>query len=147
MAKKVTESLTGFGIWGVEFFISDEHVYFSELSPRPHDTGMVTLAGTQNFNEFELHLRAVLGLPIPEITLERSGASAVILSHVENTNPIYTGIEQACSEPKSDLKIFGKPTTRKYRRMGVALAYDSPEAETTNLVEKAKSIAKKVSIN
>ena len=89
----------------------------------------------------------VLGLPIPEITLERSGASAVILSHVENTNPIYTGIEQACSEPKSDLKIFGKPTTRKYRRMGVALAYDSPEAETTNLVEKAKSIAKKVSIN
>lgn len=83
MAAKVTEALTGAGIWGVEFFLShDNGVYFSELSPRPHDTGMVTLAGTQNLNEFELHLRAVLGLPIPEITQERIGASAVILSPI-----------------------------------------------------------------
>ena len=81
MAEKVTRALTGAGLWGVEFFLSHENgVYFSELSPRPHDTGMVTLAGTQNLNEFELHLRAVLGLPIPGIKQERIGASAVILS-------------------------------------------------------------------
>ena len=81
MAAKVTEALGGAGLWGVEFFLSHEHgVYFSELSPRPHDTGMVTLAGTQNLNEFELHARAVLGLPIPAITFERMGASAVILA-------------------------------------------------------------------
>ena len=78
MAEKVTRALTGAGLWGVEFFLSHENgVYFSELSPRPHDTGMVTLAGTQNLNEFELHLRAVLGLPIPGIKQERMGASAV----------------------------------------------------------------------
>ena len=83
MAEKVTRALTGAGIWGVEFFLShDKGVYFSELSPRPHDTGMVTLAGTQNLNEFELHCRAVLGLPIPAITQERMGASAVILSGI-----------------------------------------------------------------
>src|SRR5438270_12202431 len=92
MADVVTRSLTGAGIWGVEFFLSDKNgVYFSELSPRPHDTGMVTLAGTQNFSEFELHARAVLGLPIPEIILERAGASAVILATKEGKNPTYTG--------------------------------------------------------
>ena len=78
MAEKITEALGGAGLFGVEFFLTDEGVYFSELSPRPHDTGMVTLAGTQNFNEFELHLRAILSLPIFEITLEKAGASAVI---------------------------------------------------------------------
>ena len=83
MAEKVTRALTGAGLWGVEFFLSHENgVYFSELSPRPHDTGMVTLAGTQNLNEFELHCRAVLGLPIPNIKQERMGASAVILSTI-----------------------------------------------------------------
>src|SRR5690554_2331299 len=91
MAQKVTTALTGCGIWGVEFFITNEGVYFSELSPRPHDTGMVTLAKTQNFNEFELHLRAVLGLPIPEITLERIGASAVILGSENSENPTFEG--------------------------------------------------------
>ena len=89
MAAKVTEALTGAGIWGVEFFLSNENgVYFSELSPRPHDTGMVTLAGTQNLSEFELHCRAVLGLPIPEITQERYGASAVILSDIARYNGV-----------------------------------------------------------
>jgi phosphoribosylglycinamide formyltransferase 2 len=83
MAGKVTQALTGQGIWGVEFFIAKDGVYFSELSPRPHDTGMVTLAGTQNLSEFELHARAVLGLPIPAVTLERTGASAVILAMEE----------------------------------------------------------------
>lgn len=97
MAAAVTEALTGAGIWGVEFFLSHENgVYFSELSPRPHDTGMVTLAGTQNLNEFELHLRAVLGLPIPAITFERMGASAVILSEkaIAGT-PRYEGVGDA----------------------------------------------------
>jgi phosphoribosylglycinamide formyltransferase 2 len=147
MAAKVTAALTGYGIWGVEFFLADEGVYFSELSPRPHDTGMVTLAGTQNFNEFELHLRAVLGLEIPGITLERAGASAVILAENEDPNqPAYSGIEDAVKYPKSDIKIFGKPNTRKYRRMGVALAYDNVSASTDELRKKAKEIADKVKV-
>src|SRR6202012_5723630 len=91
MADKVTRALTGAGIWGVEFFLADEGVYFSELSPRPHDTGMVTLAGTQNLSEFELHARAILGLPIAEITQERSGASAVILADKEGRRPVLPG--------------------------------------------------------
>ncbi len=148
MAGKVTKALTGFGIWGVEFFLADDGVYFSELSPRPHDTGMVTLAGTQNFNEFELHLRAVLGLDIPEITLERAGASAVILANDDNPEqPKYTGLEEAAKYPKSDIKIFGKPNTRKYRRMGVALAYDKPDASTDILRGKSKEIAGKIKVN
>lgn len=148
MAAKVTKALTGAGIWGVEFFISEkEGVYFSELSPRPHDTGMVTLAGSQNFSEFELHARAVLGLPIPEITLERAAASAVILANLENNKwPEYTGVEKACSFPKSDIRIFSKPSTRKYRRMAVALTWDKPETNVSTLVEKAKEIAAQVSV-
>lgn len=108
MAAKVTEALTGAGIWGVEFFLShDNGVYFSELSPRPHDTGMVTLAGTQNLNEFELHLRAVLGLPIPEITQERIGASAVILSPIASKEqPRYRGEEEVCKETNTYLRIL-----------------------------------------
>ena len=86
MAARVTEALTGAGIWGVEFFLGEDGVYFSELSPRPHDTGMVTLAQTQNFNEFELHVRAVLGLPIPEIELLRAGVSAVVLARRRSPN-------------------------------------------------------------
>jgi phosphoribosylglycinamide formyltransferase 2 len=148
MADEVTKALTGFGIWGVEFFLASDGVYFSELSPRPHDTGMVTLAGTQNLNEFELHLRAVLGLDIPEITLEHSGASAVILAGDDNTNtPVYGGIEEAMSIPKSDLKIFGKPNTRVFRRMGVALAYDEIGTSTGLLRERAKEIARKIKVN
>lgn len=148
MADKVTRALTGYGIWGVEFFLASEGVYFSELSPRPHDTGMVTLAGTQNFNEFELHLRAVLGLDIPEITLERAGASAVVLAGDDNSNqPVYSGIEEAAKYPQSDIKIFGKPNTRKFRRMGVALAYGKPDASTDELRVKAKEIADKIRVN
>jgi len=147
MADKVTRALTGCGIWGVEFFLADDGVYFSELSPRPHDTGMVTLAGTQNFNEFELHARAVLGLEIPEITLERAAASAVILAEHESIeNPGYSGLEEAAKYPKSDIKIFGKPSTRKYRRMGVALAYDSPDSSADVLRGKAKEIAAKIKV-
>ncbi len=147
MARKVTEALTGQGIWGVEFFLGEDGVYFSELSPRPHDTGMVTLAGTQNLTEFELHARAILGLPIPEITLERAGVSAVILADGESSVvPKYTGVEDALATKKTDVKIFGKPSTRKYRRMGVALAYGSPDASTDVLRKQAKEAADKVRV-
>jgi phosphoribosylglycinamide formyltransferase 2 len=146
MAEKVTTALTGAGIFGVEFFLADEGVYFSELSPRPHDTGMVTLACTQNFNEFELHLRAVLGLPIPEITLERAGASAVILADKEIALPKYAGLEKAATYPRSDIKIFGKPSARMYRRMGVALAWDKPETDVDKVKEKAIEIAAQINV-
>jgi phosphoribosylglycinamide formyltransferase 2 len=147
MATQVTKALTGAGLWGVEFFLADDGVYFSELSPRPHDTGMVTLAGTQNFSEFELHARAVLGLPIKEITLERVGASAVILANKEGQNPTYIGLENALNHTKSNVFIFGKPITRPYRRMGVAVAYDILEANVDSVKEKAIAIAKMVSVH
>src|ERR1700741_3571418 len=124
MAAKVTKALTGAGIWGVEFFLTDNGVYFSELSPRPHDTGMVTLAGTQNLSEFELHARAILGMPIPEITLERNGASAVVLATKDGKNPTYTGIETVLENKLTDVRVFNKPTTRPYRRMAVVLTHD-----------------------
>lgn len=147
MAEKITEALGGAGLFGVEFFLTDEGVYFSELSPRPHDTGMVTLAGTQNFNEFELHLRAVLSLPIFEITLEKAGASAVILASGDSANPTYTGISEIASLPKTDFRIFGKPTSRPYRRMGVVLTNDALGTPIESVVEKAKASAKLVTVN
>jgi phosphoribosylglycinamide formyltransferase 2 len=147
MAEKVTEALGGAGLFGVEFFLTDEGVYFSELSPRPHDTGMVTLANTQNFNEFELHLRAILSLPISEIKLEKAGASAVILASQHSTNPTYSGIEKIAALPKTDFRIFGKPTSRPYRRMGVALVNDNLETQIENLIERAKEAACLVKVN
>ena len=148
MAGAVTKSLTGFGIWGVEFFLSNKDgVYFSELSPRPHDTGMVTMSGSQNLTEFELHARAVLGLPIPVITLERSGASAVILASEESPNePSYEGIADALSIPGIEIRIFGKPTTRKYRRMGVALASGEIGTSIQDVRKQAAEAAGKVSV-
>jgi len=147
MARRVTEALGGAGIFGVEFFLTDEGVYFSELSPRPHDTGMVTLAGTQNFNEFELHLRAILSLPIAEITLEKAGASAVILASANSDNPTFTGVEQIAALPKTDFRLFGKPTSRPYRRMGVALVSDSTNTPVEDIVEKAKAAAALIIVN
>ena len=147
MARKVTEALGGAGLFGVEFFLTNEGVYFSELSPRPHDTGMVTLAGTQNFNEFELHLRAVLSLPIAEITLEKAGASAVILASENSNHPTYSGMEQIAALPKTDFRIFGKPTSRPYRRMGVALVNDSLDTPIEEIIERAKAAAKLVKVN
>ena len=145
MAAKVTAALGGAGIWGVEFFITKEGAYFSELSPRPHDTGMVTLAGTQNFSEFELHARALLGLSIPEVTLLRNGASAVVLATSEsNRQPEFEGLNEAAKVPNTDFKLFGKPTTRPYRRMAVALAYGTENV--TELVEIAKDVASKISV-
>ncbi|MCF8382658.1 MAG: formate-dependent phosphoribosylglycinamide formyltransferase [Chlorobium sp.] len=146
IAGKVTRSLTGAGIWGVEFFLASDGLYFSEISPRPHDTGMVTLAGTQNLSEFELHARAVLGLPIPEIQLLRVGASAVVLAGSEGKNPGYTGLEDALREAGTDIRIFGKPTTRPYRRMAVTLAYDMPGCDVDALKAKAVANAGKVGV-
>lgn len=147
MAEKVTRALTGHGIWGVEFFLSHENgVYFSELSPRPHDTGMVTLAGTQNFNEFELHLRALLGLPIPGIKLLRAGASAVILSPIASTErPNYRGLELTCEED-ADVRIFGKPATRINRRMGVVVCNGPVDTDLNTLRDKAKRLASYVEV-
>lgn len=147
MAKKVTEALGGAGIFGVEFFLADDGVYFSELSPRPHDTGMVTLANTQNFNEFELHLRAILSLPIDEITLERNGASAVILAQKASDKVSYSGINEVAGKSKTDLRIFGKPTSRPYRRMGVVLTYDAINTSIEDIVVRAKELAGKIEVN
>jgi len=145
MAAKVTAALGGAGIWGVEFFITKEGAYFSELSPRPHDTGMVTLAGTQNLSEFELHARAVLGLPIPKIEWIKNGASAVVLAtETSDETPQFEGLDAALSEENSEVRIFGKPTTRPYRRMAVALAFG--EESVQELVEKAKKIAAKIQV-
>lgn len=146
MAAKVTEALGGAGLFGVEFFISKTAVYFSELSPRPHDTGMVTLAGTQNLNEFELHARAVLGLPINEIQLLKKGASSVILAHANSDAPRFEGTENALSVPNSDIRLFGKPTSRPYRRMGVALVYGDLDKDIEYLVEQAKKVSTRVKI-
>jgi phosphoribosylglycinamide formyltransferase 2 len=149
MAAKVTEALRGSGIWGVEFFIGDDGVYFSELSPRPHDTGMVTLAGTQNFSEFELHARAILGIPVPEIVQLKHGASAVVLASDSGASfPSFTGLDAAATIPSSDFKIFGKPSTRPYRRMAVGLAYSATSDESTSsLVERAKEVAAHIKVH
>jgi phosphoribosylglycinamide formyltransferase 2 len=148
MAAAVTAALGGAGIWGVEFFIGKDGVYFSELSPRPHDTGMVTLAGTQNFSEFELHARAVLGWPVQEITQVRNGANAVILSYLEEEKvPTYSGLEKAAAYSKSDIRIFGKPVCRMYRRMGVAVVYDELNSDMETLRKKAFEIAQCVEIS
>lgn len=146
MAAKVTATLGGAGLWGVEFFVGDEGVYFSELSPRPHDTGMVTLANTQNFNEFELHIRAVLGLPIPEITQERIGASAVLLATKDSNSPTFINIAAIASATKSDFRLFGKPSSRPYRRMGVVVTYDALGENIEDVTQKAKELASRVKV-
>ncbi len=146
MAGQVTAALTGTGLWGVEFFLTNDGVYFSELSPRPHDTGMVTLAGTQNLSEFELHARAILGLPIPAIQLERAGASAVVLAGETADQFTITGLPEALALPQTDVRIFGKPGTRPYRRMAVALAWDAIGTDMDALRRKATQTAGKIGI-
>lgn len=123
MADLVTASLSGAGIWGVEFFLTDTEVYFSELSPRPHDTGMVTLTGATTLSEFELHARAVLGYPIPRLELEHAAASAVVLATEASPQPpSYTGVDDALTQQGIEVRVFGKPSTRPYRRMAVVIA-------------------------
>ena len=147
MAGKITSALEGTGIWGVEFFLTNNGVYFSELSPRPHDTGMVTLMGTQNLSEFELHARAILGLPIPEIKLERAGASAVNLANATSDQFMISGLEKAMLFTDSDIRLFGKPSIRPYRRMGVAHTYGDINSDTNQLRKKAREIAACIEIN
>lgn len=121
IAEKVVNALGGYGIFGVEFFVKGDEVYFSELSPRPHDTGMVTMI-SQDLSEFALHVRAVLGLPIPVIRQFGPSASSVIIVKGKSTNITYTGIEAALAEPDTQIRIFGKPEVNGERRMGVCLA-------------------------
>lgn len=145
MAAKVTESLTGYGIWGVEFFLTKQgEVIFSELSPRPHDTGMVTLSHSTNLSEFELHFRAMMGLPIPAIHLEHAGASAVVLSPVESDKPLDYNLTDVCTEDHARVRIFGKPVAHTGRRMGVVVCYDDVDCDMNALRDKAKRLAKTV---
>jgi len=144
IAKKVTDALGGAGIFGVEFFITKDEVIFSELSPRPHDTGMVTLI-SQNLNEFELHLRAILGLPIPNIDQLAPSASAVILANEKSDSIAFIGVADALSETDVDIKLFGKPTSHPYRRMGVALAKGGNVQEAREKATRAASKIKLVS--
>lgn len=142
MAKKITEALTGAGLWGVEFFLTkDQQVIFSELSPRPHDTGMVTLANTLNLNEFELHLYAALGLPIPGIEQERSGCSAVVLAKEDAPTLPQYNLQDVLKEGHSIVRIFGKPTQHKNRRMGVVLCYGANNCNMDSLRDKTKRLA------
>jgi len=139
MAAKVTSDLGGAGLFGVEFFVTKDEVIFSELSPRPHDTGMVTMI-SQNLSEFDLHARAILGLPIPFIECVE-GASAVVLASEDGKDPTFTGVEEALSQPGIDVRIFGKPTTRPYRRMAVALA------EGADALARARAAAAKITVH
>lgn len=147
MADEVTRALTGAGIWGVEFFLTKQgEVIFSELSPRPHDTGMVTLGHTTNLSEFELHFRAVMGLPIPAIHLEHAGASAVILSPADASAPVDSSLlpynlVEALKEDRTRIRIFGKPEAHKGRRMGVVLCYGEVGDDVNALRDKAKRLA------
>lgn len=145
IAGEVTKALTGAGLWGVEFFLSKQgEVIFSELSPRPHDTGMVTLGHTTNLSEFELHFRAVMGLPIAGIHLEHIGCSAVILSPEESTEPLNYNMLDALKEDHTRIRIFGKPEAHVGRRMGVVLCYGEKGDDLNQLRDKAKRLAKTV---
>jgi phosphoribosylglycinamide formyltransferase 2 len=136
MATKVVDDLGGYGLYGVEFFVAGDAVIFSELSPRPHDTGMVTLV-SQDLSEFDLHARAVLGLPIPAVGLRGPSASAVILADRESADFGFDGLAEALATPGVDVRLFGKPTTRPYRRMGVALASAASTDEARRLAAEA----------
>jgi len=139
IARKVTDDLGGQGIFGVELFVKGDQVWFSEVSPRPHDTGMVTLC-TQRFNEFELHARAILGLPV-EVTMREPGASAVIYGQMDGRGIAFQGVDEALRVPGSDIRLFGKPEAFKKRRMGVALANGK---DTEEARRRAKLAASKV---
>ncbi len=141
MAKAVTDALGGYGIFGCEFFVKGDEVWFSEVSPRPHDTGMVTMI-SQNMSEFEIHLRAILGLPM-EIKLLSPGASYCFHAKDYGVAPLYDGLVEALSIPYTKVRIFGKPTTRPKRRMGVALAVADtvPEAR-----KRAREAAMKMKV-
>ncbi|OEU74188.1 MAG: phosphoribosylglycinamide formyltransferase 2 [Desulfuromonadales bacterium C00003107] len=142
-AKAVTDALGGTGLFGVEFFIKGDTVFFSEISPRPHDTGMVTMV-TQNMSEFELHVRAILGLPVPEIELLSPGASHVVLATEHSDNVGITGVAEALTVPRSKVRVFGKPDTRPGRRMAVALVLADDVEEARKQAAKAAAAIKVV---
>lgn len=142
IAEKVTEALGGRGVFGVELFIKGDHVWFSEVSPRPHDTGMVTLI-SQNLSEFALHARAILGLPIPEIEQYGCSASSVILANGESKQLKFSNLGQALSQPLTDLRLFGKPEVIGQRRVGVGLAKGK---DIQQAIEKAKYVSQQVKI-
>ncbi len=144
IAKAVTDSLGGLGLFGVELFIKGENVWFSEVSPRPHDTGMVTMA-SQRFSEFDLHARAILGLPV-NVALAQPAASAVIYGGVESSNLMYTGIDKALAIPEADLRLFGKPESFKRRRMGVTLATGTTTDEARTRAKLAASLVKTTAV-
>jgi phosphoribosylglycinamide formyltransferase 2 len=132
MARQITDEIGGLGLFGVELFINGDEVWFSEVSPRPHDTGLVTMV-TQQQSEFDLHARAILGLPV-DTCLQKTGASAVILGGIDAHGVVYEGLAQALSVPTSEIRLFAKPEAFVNRRMGVALA-------TAATVEEARSRA------
>ena len=142
IAKTITDALGGYGIFGCELFVKGDEVWFNEISPRPHDTGMTTMI-TQEMSEFEIHLRAILGLPISTKMIVPAGASYCFHSKTNSVAPKYENIEKALSIPNTKVRIFGKPTTRPKRRMGVALAYADTVEEAR---EKAKKVAKSIKI-
>ena len=143
MAKKVTDNLGGYGLFGVELFIKGDTVYFSEVSPRPHDTGMVTLI-SQDLSEFALHARAILGLPIPAIKQLGPAASSVILGHGESEAPSFSNLGEALSQPDTALRLFGKPEVHGERRLGVGLALGST---TDDARERSKTVADAVKVS
>ncbi|QEO57835.1 formate-dependent phosphoribosylglycinamide formyltransferase [Francisella marina] len=138
IAKEITDALGGYGVFGVELFIKGDEVFFNEVSPRPHDTGMVTLI-SQNINEFELHLRAILGLPIPQIQTLQPSSSAAILLEGESTDPSILGIDEALADPSIDIRIFGKKEIHGKRRMGVVLAKGQSTQQALDVSKKALS--------
>lgn len=140
-ARVVTESLGGYGIFGVELFIKGDKVYFSEVSPRPHDTGMVTMI-SQNLSEFELHVRAILGLPVPEVVSLGPAASHVILAESSAQEVAFDGLTEALEVPETKLRLFGKPDTRPGRRMGVALSLGGDLDEARRRAERAAHAVK-----
>jgi phosphoribosylglycinamide formyltransferase 2 len=142
IATAVTESLGGRGLFGVELFVKGDEVYFSEVSPRPHDTGLVTLI-SQNLSEFALHARAILGLPIPVIRQTGPSASAVLLVAGTSRDMQYGKLHEALTEPDTDLRLFGKPEVNGERRLGVALAKDD---NTELAVQKALRVISKISV-
>lgn len=142
IARAVVENLGGYGIYGVELFVKEDNVWFSEVSPRPHDTGLVTLV-SQDLSEFALHARAILGLPIPAIRQNGPSASAVILPEGESSEVAFTGLEAALAEPDTQLRLFGKPELKGRRRMGVALARGASIEEAR---EKARNAAGSVKV-
>ena len=140
IAKTITDSLGGFGLFGVELFVKNDEVWFSEVSPRPHDTGMVTMC-SQRLSEFELHARAILGLPV-DVSMTQTGASAVIYGGVDSQNLSYAGLDAALNVPNSDIRLFGKPESFARRRMGVALATGKDTDEARSRAKLAASLVK-----